>query len=140
MHMEKSEAIEPEPQGAPSESGTVNAEPHPLERRVQELEEQLRKAHEQAEEEKDRYLRITAEMDARRKRLAEEAASKVANFKLELAGGFLRVVDNLERALQAIPSTEKSSSLQEGIEMTLKGLYRLLEEHGVRRIECAGRL
>ena len=68
---------------------------------MRELEGKLHEAEAHAEEEKDRYLRITAAVDAKRKRLADEAAGEIIRFKLEMMRGFLRVVDNLERARSA---------------------------------------
>jgi molecular chaperone GrpE len=138
--LQQGQAIE-----APENSGvepcaTPAPEPHPLEDRVRELEGQLQKAEARAEEEKQRYLRITAEVDAKRKWLDNEAAGRIAKFKLELLDGFLRVVDNLERALQAAPRDEAQASLREGIEITLKEFYRLIEEHGVERIEPVGQV
>lgn len=54
--------------------------------------------------------------------------------------GFLRVVDDLKRALEAVPPSEKQSSLREGIEITLKEFYRLLKDEVIEAQRCGYRL
>ena len=109
-----------------------------LQQRVNDLEEQLHSAKTSAEEEKERYLRVAAEVDNKRRRLAEEAERKIERVKMEMARGVLRALDNLERALDAIPENGKPSSLRDGIELTLKEFGRVLEEHGLQRVGALG--
>ena len=82
------------------------------------------------------YLRLAADFDNYRKRMAQEserrASSKKEAFILEL----LPVIDNLERALASNSSPQQ---LQEGVQMTLQQLKQLLQRHGIEPEESTGK-
>lgn len=85
---------------------------------------------------REQVLRATAEMQNVRRR-AEQDVEKAHKFALErFAGELLAVVDNLERALAAIPEAEVTQ--REGIDLTLKSLLSTLEKHGVSLINPHG--
>ncbi len=91
---------------------------------------------------KDRLLRALAETENVRRRLQRERddAQKYA------VGGFakdlLSVVDNLERALQAMPEAEvkdaRTRGLRDGVAATERELLAVLERHGLTRIDPGG--
>jgi molecular chaperone GrpE len=93
---------------------------------------------------KDRLLRIAAEMENLRKRNAREITDTRAYAISGFARDMLVVTDNLSRALNAIPEEARESadanvkSLIEGIEMTERETYRLLQKHGVEPIDADG--
>ena len=85
---------------------------------------------------REQVLRVSAEMQNVRRR-AEQDVEKAHKFALErFAGELLPVVDNLERALAAIPAEETVN--REGVELTLKSLLGALEKHGVSLIHPQG--
>jgi molecular chaperone GrpE len=85
---------------------------------------------------REQVLRASAEM-ANVRRRAEQDIEKAHKFALErFAGELLPVVDNLERALAAIPLEETVN--REGVELTLKSLLGALEKHGVSLIDPHG--
>lgn len=85
---------------------------------------------------RDQALRTSAEMQNLRRR-TEQEVEKAHKFALErFAGELLPVVDNLERALAAIPADEAAN--REGVELTLKSLLAALEKHGVSLIDPHG--
>ena len=93
----------------------------PEEQQLEALQAELAAAREQV-------LRANAEMQNVRRR-AEQDVEKAHKFALErFAGELLPVVDNLERALAAIPVEETVN--REGVELTLKSLLGALEKHG----------
>jgi len=100
------------------------------------LEERLQAAETRAEENHDRLLRVTAELENYKKRM-ERAMNDFRRFSNEsLIKDMLPVVDNLERALQIPEDHEKAlRGMREGVEMTLKGLLDSLEKFGVVPIE-----
>jgi molecular chaperone GrpE len=106
--------------------------PHPgedLAIRLAALETEVAQAREQV-------LRAQAEM-ANIRRRAEQDVEKAHKFALErFAGELLSVVDNLERALAAIPPEEGAQ--REGVELTLKSLLGTLEKYGVSLINPHG--
>lgn len=85
---------------------------------------------------RESVLRAQAEMQNVRRR-AEQDVEKAHKFALErFAGELLPVVDNLERALAAIPAEEEAN--REGIDLTLKSLLAVLEKYGVSLINPHG--
>lgn len=114
---------EPELAGEPQEASS------PVEQQMEALQAELAAAREQV-------LRASAEM-ANVRRRAEQDVEKAHKFALErFAGELLPVVDNLERALAAIPLEETVN--REGVELTLKSLLSALEKHGVSLIDPHG--
>lgn len=87
---------------------------------------------------KEQMMRALAEAENTRKRAAKERedVSKYAitNFAREI----LSVADNLRRALDAIPAEAKGDGLSQGIEATERELLRILQKHGVTKIDPAG--
>jgi len=93
---------------------------------------------------KDRLLRLAADMENLRKRMEREI-SDTRNYAIAgFARDMLVVTDNLSRALTAVPEDVREGaddnvrSLIEGIEMTERETYRLLQKHGVEPIAAEG--
>ena len=93
---------------------------------------------------KDKLLRLAAEMENLRKRTEREIAD-TRNYAISgFARDMLTVTDNLSRALTAVPEEIRESaddnvkSLIDGIEMTERETYRLLQKHGVEPIAAEG--
>jgi molecular chaperone GrpE len=92
---------------------------------------------------KDQLLRNAAEMENLRRRTTREVADAkqyaVTGFSREL----LAVSDNLRRALDAVPAEARATegpakTLLEGVEMTERELLRVMEKHGIRKLEPVG--
>jgi molecular chaperone GrpE len=88
---------------------------------------------------KDKLLRALAEAENVRRR-AERERQDVAQYAIvSFARDLLAVSDNLRRALEHAPPPEETSGavklLVEGVDLTEKELLRVLEKHGVKRIE-----
>jgi molecular chaperone GrpE len=91
---------------------------------------------------KDRLLRALAETENVRRRLQRERddAGKYA------VGGFakdlLSAVDNLRRALEAMPEAEikdtRTQGLREGVAATERELLGAFERHGLKRVDPKG--
>ncbi len=113
-----------------------NSETDPLAdaiERVQELEAQLTEA---TKKEQDLLLRTRAEIDNIRRRATQDV-EKAHKFALEkFAKDLLESIDNLERAL-AIPNNELADDVRaiiNGVELTLKGLLKTVESHGIKAV------
>ncbi len=93
------------------------------------LAEELEKARAKADENYDLYIRAVAESENVRRRAAEES-QKARKFGIEkFAKALLPVVDSLEKALET--SSEETSHLKEGLEITYKQLIAALESNGL---------
>ena len=88
---------------------------------------------------KEDVLRAQAEAQNARRR-SETDVEKARKFALErFVGDLLPVVDNLERALDAIDQTDETfKSVVEGIELTRKSFLDTLTRHQVVQIDPAG--
>ncbi|HTU03639.1 MAG TPA: nucleotide exchange factor GrpE [Candidatus Sulfotelmatobacter sp.] len=102
------------------------------------LAEALKAKSQELERLQERLLRLQAEFDNTKKRVAREKAEflKFANEDLLLR--LLPVLDNLERALASAPPDRASASLREGVEMTARLFRSTLEKVGVRPVEALG--
>ncbi len=98
----------------------------------EELLEQVAKAN-------DQVLRVQAEMQNVRRR-AERDVENAHKFALDkFAADLLPVVDNLERALAAIDSSDEGQkSVAEGLELTLKSFIEVLARFKIQAIDPAG--
>ena len=92
---------------------------------------------------KDRLLRTAAETENVRRRLEREKQDATAYAVTGFARDLLGVVDNLRRALDAIPedarqNDEAVKTIITGVEMTEREMLNTLQRHGVTRIEAKG--
>lgn len=103
------------------------------------LEARLETAQKKANKNYDSFLRVSAEFENYKKRSTREMNDfrKFANESL--VKDLLPVVDNLERALDSSGSNEKTDSITEGIELTLKEILNMLDRFGVKPIEALGK-
>jgi molecular chaperone GrpE len=101
---------------------------------VQEYKEAI-KARDEAE---DKYLRAAAEFANARRRAELRADHEVRAAKELILGGFLPVVDDLARALLAVPAGDETQSWSEGFSLIQRKLDGILERQGVTAIEAEG--
>jgi molecular chaperone GrpE len=91
-------------------------------------------------EQRDSVLRAQAEVQNMRRR-CEADVEKAHKFALEkFTAELLRVMDNMEWALQAVtdPGDEKVKSLCEGIELTQKEFLSILNKFNIEQINPEG--
>jgi molecular chaperone GrpE len=99
------------------------------------LQVQLEKAQNEAQEHYERFLRTAAELDNFRKRKEREVSDLRKYANQNLLRELLNVVDNLERAIGATQDAGAADGLVEGVDMTLKELLKIFENAGVKPIE-----
>jgi molecular chaperone GrpE len=93
---------------------------------------------------KDRLLRLAAEMENLRKRMAREIDDTRSYAITKFARDMLTATDSLSRALLVLPAEARETadgplkSLIDGIELTEREMQRLLAVHGVKPIEAEG--
>ena len=102
------------------------------------LREAFTAKSQEADRLQERLLRLHAEFENYRKRMAREKADylKFANEGLILQ--FLPVLDNLERAITSARAEVGSTPLVEGIEMTARLFRSCLEKVGVKPVQALG--
>jgi molecular chaperone GrpE len=104
---------------------------------IEDLEERLEAAEKRAEEEHDRFLRVMAEFENYKKRMAREMNDYRKFANESLVKEILPIIDSLEKALEVSDHQKEisSDSLKEGVEMTLKGLLAGLRKFDVVPLE-----
>lgn len=103
--------------------------------REEELEKQLEAANETIEDQKDKYLRLSAEFDNYRKRTVKEKAELILNGGEKSLNSILPVVDDLERALQMMEKATDVAAVKEGVELIYNKFLAVLGQNGVKVIE-----
>jgi molecular chaperone GrpE len=83
------------------------------------------------------YLRLAADFDNYRKRVAREQAALTARANERLLNELLPVLDDLERALEAAAEHEEAK-LEEGVRLVHQALVGLVERHGLSEIDTDG--
>lgn len=105
----------------------------------QDLVAELEAAREEAQQNKDRYLRAEAEMVNVRRRVEKDVENAHKFGQEKLVREILDVADNLERTLAAIETeTEEVKPLKEGVEMTLKSLLDTFNKFSITVINPEG--
>jgi len=91
---------------------------------------------------KDRLLRALAETENTRRRIEREREESQKYAIGGFAKDLLTAVDNLRRALDAVPEAEvkdaKTRSLLDGVAATERELLGAFERHGLKRIDPRG--
>ena len=85
----------------------------------------------------DSYLRLAADFDNYRKRVAREQVELTRRANERILNELLPVLDDLERALEAA-SQHEEAKLEEGVRLVHRSLLGLVERHGLSEIETEG--
>jgi molecular chaperone GrpE len=96
-----------------------------------------RRPEEQLEQERERYLRLAAEYDNYRKRIARERAELADRAQAALVGRLLDALDDLER-LVADGASASAEQVRQAAELVDRKLRKELMAAGLERIDPAG--
>lgn len=88
-------------------------------------------------EENDKHLRMMAEYENFRKRVAKEKETIYSDAVCDTAAQLLPMLDNLERALAS--ESDKESSMYKGVEMIMKQCEEIFTKMGISEIEAMGK-
>lgn len=130
---------------AGSETGTTTKEEEPaLEQgtepsvREAELEAQIAELKANLAGMNDKYLRLSAEFDNFRKRTLKEKMELTKTASESVLINILSVVDDFERAIQAISQTSDIDATKEGILLIYNKFKDFTKQNGVNEIEAVG--
>ena len=109
----------------------------------QTVEEQLagmlEEAQQMVREEKAKYLRLSAEFDNYRKRTLKEKAELIKNGGEKTLTAILPVLDDFERALKNMETSEETKAMKEGVELIFNKFQKILGQEGLQKIETEGK-
>ena len=86
----------------------------------------------------DKYLRLQAEFDNFRKRTLREKMELVQSGSAECVKNFLPLMDDLQRALEAIEKSNDLEALREGVKLIAQNFRETLKKQNVKEIEALG--
>ena len=101
--------------------------------------QQLSAAAQKQQECFDKLLRLHAEFENFKKRSIKEKEQFLKFANQTLIYELISILENFERAFESASKMTDFKSLHQGVEMILKQIHKLLEENGVKRIECLGK-
>ncbi len=87
----------------------------------------------------DLKLRQMAEFDNYRRRTNKEKLDLVENAGEQIFKSLLPLMDDFERAMQAIDKTDDVNALREGLQLIYQKFRNFLEQHNVTAIETEGK-
>ena len=102
------------------------------------LAKELGETKEKLEKEKREYLFLMAEFDNFRKRTIKEKGDIISNAAESVLKGLLPIVDDFERGLAALESTDDADAAKQGMQLIYNKLIKYLEQNGVKPIESTG--
>jgi molecular chaperone GrpE len=85
---------------------------------------------------KDKYLRLSAEFDNYRKRTLKERMDMLKTASEEVLLGLLQVIDNFERALKNMETSQDVEAIREGVELIYKNFVNFLAQKGMKEIDA----
>lgn len=83
----------------------------------------------------DKYLRVNAEYDNYRKRTLKEKMELTKTAGEHILTKILPVIDNFERAINAMKDTKDLAATKQGIELIYSNFKDFLNQNGVQEIE-----
>lgn len=103
------------------------------------LAKELEDAQSAIEEQKDKYLRLSAEFDNYRKRTLKEKAELIKNGAEKTLTAILPVLDDFERAIKNMESSEENKAMLEGVQLIHTKFLKVLAQEGLQKIETEGK-
>lgn len=103
------------------------------------VEEQLDVAKQQVKDWQDRYLRLNAEFENYKKRMAKENTEKLKYYHIGLIKELLPALDSMEQAIEHGQKENATiAAMLEGIEMVYKLNQEALEKFSVSKVKAIG--
>ena len=114
---------------AEAQAEEANGEEAPAEEEL----DPLVAAQNEAEQWKDKYIRLVAEFENYKKRTLKEKSELILNGSEKTVAAILPILDDFERA--TADKTEDPQAIKEGYELIYKKFLKALETLGVNKIE-----
>ena len=116
-----------------NESETQTEDANKEEAPAEEQLDPLTAAQIEAEQWKDKYIRLAAEFENYKKRTLKEKSELILNGSEKTVAAVLPIIDDFERA--TADKTDDPQAIKEGFELIYKKFMKTLESLGVNKIE-----
>lgn len=117
-----------------------NVENEPIEGAIEQAPElsELDKAKSESAEWKEKYVRLYAEFDNYKRRTSKERIDLLKTANEDLMISLVPIIDDFDRALKNIPSTEETKALREGVELIHTKFSKTLDQKGLKAMNAQG--
>lgn len=120
-----------------SEPMSFQAQEQDLEKKIEQLEQELQTCKQAQENWKEKCLRITADFENFKKRLTKEQAQWAESAQIQVLKDLLPIIDDFDRAYEEVQKKEQVAELQtwiSGFTLIRSSLHKLLQKFGVTEI------
>ena len=122
------------------QSGTAdhNRTEESLEKKIEELTQELHACRQAQESWKEKCLRISADFENFKKRLSKEQAQWAESAQIQVLKDLLPIIDDFDRAYEEIQKKERVADLDawiSGFTLIRSSLHKLLQKFGVSEIK-----
>ena len=98
-------------------------------------EDELATAKKEADELRDKYLRLYSEFENFRRRTSKEKSDLIKSANEDVLTALLPVIDDFERARRSMNDSVNTEVIKEGVELVFNKLYKTLESKGLKAME-----
>ena len=106
---------------------------------IEDLKKKLEEKENEVKEHYDRLLRVAADFDNYKKRVAREKEEWTKFANEDLIKAILPFIDNLQRAVNHAEKAEDTGVLIEGVRLTIQQLLQALNKFGLSFFESVGK-
>lgn len=128
------QSVSPETTDATVEQDNQTCE----ESEVSDIQKELDETKAQLENEKKEYLFLRAEFDNYKKRTLKEKSEIIRNGAESAMRNILPVIDDMERAINAMANSNDVDAVKEGIDLIYTKFKKYLDQNGVKEIATNG--
>jgi molecular chaperone GrpE len=101
-----------------------------------EASSKMKALQKELQEQKEKYLRLSADFDNYRKRTMKEKIDLTKQAGEEIFNRILPVLDNLERAMKSVEEAKDMDAVKEGMHLIYNMFKEYLGQQGVKEIEA----
>jgi molecular chaperone GrpE len=122
--------------GLPEDTGSSQADTAPEQEQPE--NGQGSKAEAEISELKDKYLRLYSEFDNYKRRTSKERLDLLKTANQEMVVALLPVLDDFERARQAMDTAQDVEAVKAGVELIYNKLASIMQQKGLKPMEAVG--
>jgi molecular chaperone GrpE len=131
---EQKEQVVADQETTDTATGQNNTEGQDAEQMAATVEKEMESLSREISDLKDKNLRLMAEFDNYRKRTLKEKSELILNGGEDVLKKLLPLVDDFERAIQAMETSTDTQAVKDGIDLIYAKLMSFLNENGVTAI------
>lgn len=105
---------------------------------LENLKAALAKSQEEVKEQKDKYLRLYADLENTRKRFSIERLDLMQTAGKDVITDLLVVLDDSERAEKELMQSEDIEQIRKGVQLVFHKFRNILHSKGLKIMECKG--